>query len=412
MDVAIIGAGPAGLFLSYLLQGNIPVYDRQTFGPHPDSQLDQMLSRHANLLEAVQDETLLRYVGLNYESFFTAKVWPVNLLYDALVVPCEWNLQSSQAMESRVKWVFDPKKALEHEIISSGPPGGQWSQTLWDDRSGLALSYSEMLAMPNFPVDEFLEKATKEPAKPYFRPKREDVAEYYDAFCKKERLPLVRGTVASVQRDSGMFEVATATHQRLYTQTVVLASGSNSEGYECDNQDCGGKSTIIVVGTGVSAADAVIAGLHHNYNVVHLYWWNADGGPSQIKKYPRKLYPEYAEVYQYMRERTGPGYTGVPNGRIVKVDGSNVELDNGEVIPQVYRIVTRAGRCGNLDYCSSLGLPSRVFRGGIHKELPDIQVPHIADGVWAVGSLTGDSLVRFTGGMCILAAAQIFEYFK
>ena len=57
---------------------------------------------------------------------------------------------------------------------------------------------------------------------------------------------------------------------------------------------------VIIVGAGLSAADAVIAANEHNLNVVHIFRRESQDRNLIFKSLPPKMYPEYHQVHRMM----------------------------------------------------------------------------------------------------------------
>ena len=65
---------------------------------------------------------------------------------------------------------------------------------------------------------------------------------------------------------------------------------------------------VIIVGAGLSAADAIITANEHNLNVVHIFRREAQDRNLIFKSLPPKMYPEYHQVHSMM---TGGKYITV-----------------------------------------------------------------------------------------------------
>ena len=59
---------------------------------------------------------------------------------------------------------------------------------------------------------------------------------------------------------------------------------------------------VIIVGAGLSAADAIIASIEHNLNVLHIFRREAHDRNLIFMNLPPKLYPEYHQVHRMMTE--------------------------------------------------------------------------------------------------------------
>ena len=222
--------------------------------------------------------------------------------------------------------------------------------------------------------------------------------------------------------------------------------------------------SLLVVGSGFSAAD-VISSSPPGQKIIHIYKWAPSTSPSPLKACHHQAYPEYAGVYRRMKQAAkitsnplrlessrskvrrastsafdssrdwSSKYEGLPNTTItdVKVEGETalITLQAADGGPTLQRCISRleyvVGRRGSLRYLSRdlrreiLGsnnnssrdsgdlepaeqmLSGQTLRG---KVLEDIEV---APNVFAIGSLTGDSLIRFAHGSCTYAAGKIMS---
>ena len=61
---------------------------------------------------------------------------------------------------------------------------------------------------------------------------------------------------------------------------------------------------VIIVGAGLSAADAIIAATEHNLSIVHIFRREAHDRNLIFKNLPPKLYPEYHQVHRMMTQGT------------------------------------------------------------------------------------------------------------
>lgn len=61
---------------------------------------------------------------------------------------------------------------------------------------------------------------------------------------------------------------------------------------------------ILIVGAGLSAADAVLCACNSNIPILHVFRKNIDNPDLIFKQLPKTLYPEYHKVYHMMRSQT------------------------------------------------------------------------------------------------------------
>lgn len=131
-DVVVIGNGPSGLALSYMLSGNIP---HLISNAHPDEFLSARLS-------AVRTQSLvheeLGHLAAGLEGRSTN---PISLLLDALSHPyADIGLE----LEPLIEWRKDGVE-IDHVVLGKGPPGGSWHQM---DPHILTLSLGSWMALP------------------------------------------------------------------------------------------------------------------------------------------------------------------------------------------------------------------------------------------------------------------------
>ncbi|CCX29825.1 Similar to Oxidative stress-induced growth inhibitor 1; acc. no. Q9UJX0 [Pyronema omphalodes CBS 100304] len=219
---------------------------------------------------------------------------------------------------------------------------------------------------------------------------------------------------------------------------------------------------ILVVGSGFTAADVILS-QPKGRRIVHIYKWNPSR-PSPLKGCHPQAYPEYAEIYRQMKLATtnppavtpgvngmngvGPGglkrgdskrgdmrppppkpntstgslrewgatYEGYPNSQIISVDPTGVikilTSDNTTIERSVSSLKYCAGRKGSLGYLAAdlrkevgvmdaAWVSADTLRRRVETDLM------VAEGVWVVGSLTGDSLVRYGLGSGVYTAGRI-----
>lgn len=175
------------------------------------------------------------------------------------------------------------------------------------------------------------------------------------------------------------------------------------------------------MGSGFTAADVIGAAEKAGRKVLHVYKWNP-ARPSPLKGCHVQAYPEYAGVYRRMKAVAagtavvGAGYEGWPNARVVAAgaDGKvGVLSGEGEVVERwVGGLRYCVGRRGSLEYLSpelrrAVGV---VDAGWISGDTMRVRVEEdleVVGGMFVVGSLTGDSLVRFGFGGGVYAAGRI-----
>ncbi|KAH0548028.1 hypothetical protein GP486_008230 [Trichoglossum hirsutum] len=226
---------------------------------------------------------------------------------------------------------------------------------------------------------------------------------------------------------------------------------------------------LLVIGSGFSAAD-IITSMLPCRKILHLFRWSPETHPSPLRSCHRQVYPEYAAIYRRMKlassryavaasNKGGRGwkigaavspmlirrcssnfvdrdrdsmYEGLPNAEIVEVNADGgavggmevtIQLPNGNGV--IHRRVSGleylVGRRGSLNYFSD------SLKNAILSESPVNNGPatslisaktlrpkaarnlEVAPSVFVIGSLSGDSLIRFAFGGCVYAAGKIIR---
>lgn len=476
LKLGIIGNGPSALFLSFILHGNIPYYDPSSeYGPHPDEQLHNMLMDYRedkNLLEAMNNKELLEYIETSYTSFFSSDMLPINILFDTLISSDEIGFANKKYKQTRIKWVKSTTAAIPHIILgSSMSPGGQWSSAHpeTDDPHVKALSYAEMLSLPGYSFSGFFESKNNKELEEYYRPARTEMSDYLLEYSKQTGIInsiISNSVVTSVTKNKeDTFDIY-YTHNNdknfeINTENIILATGifesplasstfswktlfndfENNKTHEfwkyntpnCsytltpplatpppESQLCTStknetkiRTSVLVIGSGVSAAEAIYIDSNNQCPVTHIYKWDSTSKiPSPLKRFPRELYPEYAQVYDLMRNKIDTDkYEGLANAKVISVSPAGetiIQLQDGSKITKHFnQIKIRTGRSGSLSFCynnkNSSSITSKTFRNQVQGSTPNLCVDK---NMYIIGSLTGDTLVRFLLGGCAWVANE------
>ncbi|XP_055858823.1 oxidative stress-induced growth inhibitor 1-like isoform X2 [Episyrphus balteatus] len=136
-DVVIIGNGPSGISLSYMLAGNWPYWIPEKVQKHPDEMLRARLNYADKSKSLVEQDLVILADGLEGRS-----TNPVSLLLDSLEHPCaDLGLELPSMLEYR----FDAKKQIDHIVLGQGPPGGSWHKM---DPNLRTLSLAGWMSLP------------------------------------------------------------------------------------------------------------------------------------------------------------------------------------------------------------------------------------------------------------------------
>ena len=453
VDTVIVGNGPSALILSFILHGNIPYYSSAS--PHPDPILHQKLQESPCLLDVNINDLTAHFTASRIS--YSTQALPVNVLLDTLLRPLA-DTNPGQ-YETCVEWRYEAAKYNEHVVLgNTANAGGQWADNpiegSWDIG---ALSYAEMLSLPGYTLPEHLRRNVRKPIEDFYRPSRREVAEYlkaYPAMVGIEDSVYTNSAVEGVSRTGEGFYI---TSQDLRCKHLVLASGTFSNliparpplqpllNLPCPSDDS--DFPLLVVGSGFTAADVILS-TPPNRKVIHIFKWAPDERPSPLRACHPRAYPEYASIYRKMKlaakkhlgppqvlspmrrksnpfepPNVGTFYEGLPNTCIknVKTHGKSATItlqdSNNEVSErQISCMQYVIGRRGSLEYLndsimnevlgesfstSAAPIAGRTLRIKAEENL------EVAQDIFIIGSLTGDSLIRFAFGGCVYAAREI-----
>ncbi|KAF8419374.1 hypothetical protein EV426DRAFT_577114 [Tirmania nivea] len=466
-DTVIIGNGPAALFLSFLLHGNIPYYDPITHGPHPDPVLHRkLLGTSGCLYEFLQSPEDVSYLTEHFPASqlpYSTQAQRINVLLDTLLRP-NADLEIDEC-KPRIRWVKDDTKRVDHLVIGAAPQaGGQWSENPIATSLDIStLSYADMLSLPGYTFFDHYRKLYGEDMPVFTRPTRRDVSTYYAQYPKEtgmlsstglcgyvyqvERTGDLEFIVKVLHSSKGAGQLQTLVPYTLRCKHVVLASGIFTRllsppphllqipeyvASKTDNSNC--NAPVLVVGSGFTAADTLLSA-HSNQQIIHVYKWDHTGS-SPLKGCHSSAYPEYAMIYRKMKlagfssatinpiVSEQPLYEGFPNAEVISVtphpgipDLFEVTFKLPEcstpVIRQVGHLAYFVGRRGDLSYLSQqiqaeLGISHTA--GCISGDTLRARVAadaEVTKGIFAIGSLAGDSLVKFGFGSGTYAAGRI-----
>ena len=441
-ETVIVGNGPSALILSYILHGHIPFYS--TSRPHPDPIIRQKLFDSPCLLD-VDVADLTAHFSASRISYSTQAL-PVNVLLDTLIRP----LADTEPgrFESCVQWRYEPEKSIPHIVLgNTAHAGGQWSDNPVDASWDIGtLSYAEMLSLPGYGFEQYYQEVHQRPPTEFYRPTRREVAQYvaiYPTIVRIEEAVYNSTAVGNISRVKEGFLIGS---HNITCKNLVLGSGIFSHLIpprpllRCMVEPpppmvWREAAPVLVIGSGFTAADIILSTLP-NRKVVHIYKWSPDQHPSPLSACHRQAYPEYASVYRRMklgatRSPTAKGvsmrdtiYEGFPNTvvtRVRRTDHSfivDLQTHDGEAYQrEIANLEYAIGRRGSLSYLDK-ELAAEILGPNAN---PMVQISGqtlrakmeynlmITPSVYAIGSLTGDSLIRFALGGCLFAAREIMK---
>ena len=459
VDTVIVGNGPSALILSFILHGNTPYYN--PINPHPDSILHKKLIHSPCLLDVHVDDLTAHFAASRLS--YSTQALPINVLLDTLIRPLADT--DPDEYHTRLEWRHETGRKIPHVVLgNTAQVGGQWADNpvsaSWDIG---ALSYAGMLSLPGYSFEEHYEKVKGGSVPNFYRPTRREVADYLATYYKEVGIQDSVYTdleVGDIRRTDVGFHVAS---HNITCKHLVLASGIFSKLipprpplrplYALPRSNLSSNAPLLVVGSGFTAADVIIS-TSANRKIIHIFKWDPENRPSPLRACHPCAYPEYASVYRRMKlaarrkidpSRIGsPGtgrksrfspaerewddvYEGLPNTFIKDVavygDTARVSLETGNgtnLQREISNMEYVIGRRGSLSYLNnnlarefidtldetmdpSPTISGRSLRAKVEKKL------EISPGVFAIGSLTGDSLIRYAYGSCVFAAREIMR---
>lgn len=443
------------MILSYILHGHVPTYDLST--PHPEPLLHDKLKQATNLLD-LDVETLTAHFSASRFSYSTQAL-PVNVLLDTLIRPL--GETDDHSSESCIIWKSDPKQSRSHVVLgNTARAGGQWVDNPVKASLEIGtLSYAGMLSLPGYSFLEHYWARTGKKCPPFLRPSRRLVADYFATYPSQVGIDdaLYCGqTVGGVSRTPMGFHIAS---HNISCKHLVLASGTFGELVPARPllqpllslpTNLPSPEPLLVIGSGFSAADMIISA-PPSQKLIHIFKWAPDSTPSPLRACHQQAYPEYAGVYKQMKlaaltagmskDPRSKGrrpssfdvsrdwssvYEGLPNTVVddVKIEGKTAMVtlranDGSTFQRRISGLAYLVGRRGSLDYLEAdlrkevwpESNPGDLLTGTSLREKANESL-EVAENVYIVGSLTGDSLVRFACGSCVWVAGRILNSHK
>uniref|UniRef100_T1J4X7 FAD/NAD(P)-binding domain-containing protein n=1 Tax=Strigamia maritima TaxID=126957 RepID=T1J4X7_STRMM len=431
-EVVVIGNGPSAISVSYILSGHWPYYKGNG---HSVEFL------HYRLME--QKEVSLVEQDLNFlcEGLEGRSSNPVSVLFDLLNHPdADLGLQ----LPSTLQWLYHSDKAFDHVVIGRGKPGGSWQGM---EGSTLTISLGNWMELPNLSYKEWEAHMQKDKISANCikqnRATVRSVAQYYSDYVHLQKLrnyfrnksEVTRVTPLSDSNDTNwkvegyQYDNGRKIRFSYITPNVVLATGS----YDLPNcLDVAGEELpfvlhslsqlewlistkrissesdpILIVGAGLSAADAVIAAHFYGISCIHVFRRSVTDKNLIFNKLPGNMYPEYHKVHQMMQGK-GVGYQGyqpIPSHRVVNIASNNkVQLQGPSSCMSIYvsYVVVLVGSLPDLSFLPETGRhlavhPDRVINGRDNTIKIDMLTHETisAPGVYALGPIVGDNFVSY-----------------
>lgn len=473
-EVVVIGNGPSGICTSFMLSGNWPYYVGKS---HSNEYLHQRLMDEADKSIVEQD---LEYLSEGLEG---RSPNPVALLFDALTHPdADLGIDTGSLLE----WRHDPSRHIPHVVLGKGPVGGAWQMMDGEMQTLSLGNWMQLPDEPFKPWIQRRHAGTAESGGNDMnnRASIQDVRTYYEEYVKSKKIRenfVCDTVVTSVERvldvchriddesgeqlpcsnkhHDGMFKWEVRGYRQIAnpgsakkTQKefsyrclhVILATGtydlpnrlrvtgehlpyvmytlSDMEKRISSGKIHPNSDPVLIIGAGLSAADAILCARAYGIPVIHLFRRRADDPQVIFGKLPKALYPEYHRVHRMMKgleEEDGYKFFAQHDIREFMEDGKVIlrhQKSGRDTIINVSGAVVQIGARPDLSY-----LPQSGRNLGIIPDRPvdskanpiDInpytyQSLHEA-GIFAVGPLVGDNFVRFLRGGALGITAHLWR---
>ncbi|XP_030072200.1 oxidative stress-induced growth inhibitor 2 isoform X2 [Microcaecilia unicolor] len=465
VPIVIIGNGPSGICLSYVLSGYRPYLSPEAVHPNPilHSKLEE--ARHLSILD--QD---LEYLSEGLEGRSSN---PVAVLFDTLLHP---NVDFGYNYPSVLQWKLEQQHYIPHIVLGKGPPGGAWHAI---DGSMLTISLGEWMELPGLKFKDWI--AGKRRNKKCDRAMPEEIASYYKQYVKVMGLQrnFIENTyITSVSRlyrdqeedENHENEFASAQELQIenesewaaltkrnwevcgyqkttdgshipfciFAENVALATGTfdSPARLEAEGEDLpfvhhsvrdlegaiskgklsGKVDPVLIVGAGLTAADAVLCAYNNNIPVIHVFRKKANDPSLIFKQLPKTLYPEYHKIYHMMCTQSHtvictlhPVYTSFPEHRVLSFKSDmKCVLQSASGLKNVFKIsmaLVLIGSHPNLFFLKEQGQsighnPSRpITCKGNPVEINAYTYEATKEpNLFALGPLVGDNFIRFLKG--------------
>lgn len=182
---------------------------------------------------------------------------------------------------------------------------------------------------------------------------------------------------------------------------------------------------IMIVGAGLSAADAISTAMNEKIPVIHVLRRAVNDPNIVFNKLPKALYPEYHKIYRMMIGDETPGedegsYQVLGKTCIIRFnENKEVEissLDGHRQIVKVGRVVILIGSSPNLNFLDeslrkNLGVMKEtpISRNNPVNILRETNEAVNEPGIYAMGPLVGDNFVRFLQGGALAITSDILR---
>ncbi|KAJ9593171.1 hypothetical protein L9F63_015268, partial [Diploptera punctata] len=470
--------GPSGIALSHLLAGNWPYYNGTM---HPDELLTARLANAPPGRSIIQQD--LRFLSQGLEGRSSN---PVSLLMDTLIHPCadlglelpsllEWRYHpecqvdhivlgkgppggSWQAMDGNVltislaSWMelpgvdFRTWEMMHNGVLNGGPTSSRDTRASVASVAQYYYDYVHSRGLARFfrsncyvtsvrPLDTSHSQTTEtidpETGVQLCQPQAMWRVEGFDnatnsPFCYIcRRVVMATGSADMPNRLGVPGELSNPSwvmHDLRSLEAVLDRLVEDEEGDregvptepQCD--------PVLIVGAGLSAADAVIAARFRSLPILHVFRKKAGELGKQL---PENMYPEYHKVHQMMGDggASYPCYTALAEHRIVEITPDHkvhvIGPNDTVSVHKVSVVAILIGSHPDLNFLPpGLALGARPSQQIDCRSNPvDIEpythkVVRAPPGMYALGPLTGDNFVRFLQGGAVAITSHINKELK
>ncbi|CAG2112223.1 unnamed protein product [Medioppia subpectinata] len=434
-EVVIIGNGPSAISLSYMLSGNWPYYTSQS---HPNEYLHQRLIDDNVLNKSLVEQDLeLLSDGLEGRS-----INKVSVLFDHLQHPeADFGVENPSTLE----WRHRSDRAIDHVVIGKGLPGGAW-HAMNDCKEILTISLGSWMQLPDMDIREWCSEHRRES-----RVSLSTVANYYHNYVKTKGLMKNFkhfSSVTSLQFDEKIEKYRIDGHDSNgndfhYTSPrVVLATGNcdRVNRLEVPGEDLPfvlhslneletliseskvrpTSDPILIIGAGLSAADAVIATRFRRVPTIHAFRRHPDDPSLIFNQLPENMYPEYHCVHSKMKGKflSNCGYEPLAMHCVKEIKANKevllvnmIGVDDTQLTTyvkvKVSYVLVLIGMKPNLNFIkpksllSELGVKKRERINPRSNPIAINTYTHeslVSPGLYAMGPIVGDNFVRFVQG--------------
>uniref|UniRef100_A0A158PEB5 Oxidative stress-induced growth inhibitor 2 n=1 Tax=Angiostrongylus costaricensis TaxID=334426 RepID=A0A158PEB5_ANGCS len=270
---------------------------------------------------------------------------PLSTLYDSLVRP---GADVGAQISSRLLWQTDERRQIPHLVLGETAVGGSWNNY---DPEMIALSSSSWLDLPGLSISDWLQGT-----------------------------PLISRLSLSHHVEP-LLDVQTQRNSCVYRVRVV------------------------VVGDGISSADAVRVCLEHEVPVLHLMRRTERQIQNSVLSRLSPLhYLEYHSIFRLMIGRDShPLYVKRHASSIISVDENSVltiSTSKGYQYEKCSLLVICIGRVSGFD---GILVGKYTFTGYHSEEDPTLM---------RVGSFAGDNFVRYIVGGCLDVARSLHDFYR